>query len=326
MKPRTAATPPSLNVGAELWLSLDGQNLAGAKRVTLLAEIARAGSITQAAKAAGLSYKGAWDAIEHMNNLAGEPLVERMAGGKGGGYTHLTPRGEQLVRNFTLVQQEHARFVERLNRQSRGLTQDYSLIESIAMKTSARNQFAGTVRAVRAGAVNDEIELEVIGGLRIVAVVTSESRSELGLNVGAKAFALVKASSVILMVHGTEGPGARLSARNQLAGTVSRVTPGAVNSEVVLALPGGGSVAAIVTQESAKNLGVVVGSAATAVFKASSVIVGVSDVGEPIPESQRTDALAVRGILKSPHAKAPTLRDIDAGIKAHLAAKHSRRA
>jgi molybdate transport system regulatory protein len=273
MKRSKATDPPSLNVGAELWLSLDGQNLAGAKRVALLAEIARAGSITQAAKAAGLSYKGAWDAIEHMNNLAGEPLVERMAGGKGGGYTHLTPRAEQLVRNFSLVQQEHARFVERLNHQSRGLTLDYSLMESIAMKTSARNQFAGTVRAVRAGAVNDEIELEVIGGLRIVAVVTSESRSELGLDVGAKAFALVKASSIILMA---DGAGARLSARNQLAGTVSRVTPGAVNSEVVLELQGGGAVAAIITHESARNLGLAVGSAATAVFKASSVIVGVS--------------------------------------------------
>jgi molybdate transport system regulatory protein len=263
----------SLNVGAELWLSLDGQNLAGAKRVALLARIAELGSITQAAKAVGLSYKGAWDAIEHMSNLAGEPLVERMAGGKGGGFTHLTARGKQLVRNFALVQQEHARFVERLNRQAGGLTRDYSLMESIAMKTSARNQFAGTVLSVRPGAVNDEVEIEVIGGLRIVAIVTSESRSELGLDVGAKAFALVKASSVILM---TDASGARLSARNQLAGTVSRVTQGAVNSEVVIELPGGGTIAAIITHESAKNLGLAVRSAATAVFKASSVIVGVS--------------------------------------------------
>lgn len=262
-----------LNVGAELWFSLEGKHLLGAKRVALLAEISRAGSITQAAKAVGLSYKGAWDAVEQMNNLAGEPLVERMAGGKGGGFTRLTERGEQLVHNFSLVQQEHARFVGRLNRQAQGLTRDYSLMESIAMKTSARNQFAGAVRSVRTGAVNDEIELEVIGGLRIVAIVTSESRQELGLEPGAKAFALVKASSIILM---TEGAGARLSARNQLAGRVSRVTQGAVNSEVVLELPGGGSVAAIVTHESAKNLGIAVGSAATAVFKASSVIVGVS--------------------------------------------------
>jgi molybdate transport system regulatory protein len=268
-----AARTQELTVGAELRLSLGSHYLAGARRVALLAAIARVGSLTQAAKAVGLSYKGAWDAIEQMSNLAGECLVERVVGGKGGGHTHLTSRGEQLVRNFDWMQQEHARFVDRLNRQAQGLTQDYSLMESIAMKTSARNQFAGIVQAIRTGAVNDEIELEIIGGLRVVASITSESRGELDLQVGRKAFALIKASSVILM---TDREGARLSARNQLTGRVSRITPGAVNSEVVLELPDGGTVAAIITKESVKSLGIVEGTTATAVFKASSVIIGVA--------------------------------------------------
>ena len=54
--------------------------------------------------------------------------------------------------------------------------------------------------------------------------------------------------------------------------------------------------------------------------------VGVSDAGELILKPQRTDALAVRGILKSPHAKPLTVREMDAGIAAHLVAKHRRRA
>ena len=267
------ARPPQLSVGADVWLSLDGHNLAGARRVALLAEIARVGSITQAAKSVGLSYKGAWNAIDDMSNLAGEPLLERTVGGKGGGSTRLTPRGEKLVHNFELIRAEHARFVERLNRKAQGLTDDYSLMESIAMKTSARNQFAGTVHALRSGAINDEIELEVIGGLRIVATVTRESRNDLGLEIGTRAFALVKASSILLMV---EAGDVRLSARNQLAGTVTRVLPGAVNTEVVLELPRGGSVAAVITNQSVKALGLAKGSAATAVFKASSVILGVA--------------------------------------------------
>ena len=268
-----AARPPQLSVGADVWLSLDGHNLAGARRVALLAQIARVGSITQAAKSVGLSYKGAWNAIDDMSNLAGEPLLERTVGGKGGGSTRLTPRGEKLVHNFELIRAEHARFVERLNRKAQGLTDDYSLMESIAMKTSARNQFAGTVHAVRSGAINDEIELKVIGGLRIVATVTRESRNDLGLEIGTRAFALVKASSILLMV---EAGDVRLSARNQLAGTVTRVLPGAVNTEVVLELAHGGSVAAVITNQSVKALGLAKGSAATAVFKASSVILGVA--------------------------------------------------
>ena len=124
------------------------------------------------------------------------------------------------------------------------------------MKTSARNQFAGRVGTVKRGAVNDEIEIDIAGGQRIVAVVTHQSAESLGLKVGREAVALVKASSVILMV---DGETTKLSTRNRLAGKVSRIEPGAVNSEVVVDLPGGGAVAAIITVESARSLGLQVG-------------------------------------------------------------------
>lgn len=140
------------------------------------------------------------------------------------------------------------------------------------MKTSARNQFFGTVTRVKQGAVNDEIELEIAGGQTIVAIVTRESAESLGLDKGAQAFALIKSSSVIIM---TDAEGAKFSARNRLSGTVSRLVPGAVNTEVVIDLPGGSSVAAIITNESATVLELKEGDAATAMFKASSVIVGV---------------------------------------------------
>jgi molybdate transport system regulatory protein len=263
-----------LALQGSLWLTAGGENFGGQNRLALLSKIAECGSISQAAKAVKMSYKAAWDAIDAMNNLAGEPLVERLAGGKGGGGTRLTRRGEQLVRNFQLVEQEHRRFIERLGRQAGGLGEDYLLIRRVGMKTSARNQFFGKVSSVRPGAVNDEIELDVAGGHKIVAIVTHSSAQDLGLHVGAEAFALVKASSVILA---SSQPGMRFSARNQLTGTVSRVQPGAVNTEVVIDLPGGGSVAAIVTNDSSKALGLAAGASATAIFKASSVILAVPD-------------------------------------------------
>lgn len=267
------AAPLQLQAG--LHLSQAGQALASPRQLALLAQIDKLGSLTQAAKAAGYSYKGAWNAIEQMNNLAGEPLLERRPGGRGGGYTRVTARGTQLLRNLDLIQQEHERFVARLNSQSQGLAEDYALAGSIALRTSARNQFAGTVSAIRGGAVNDEIELAIIGGQTIVATVTRASRLELGLTLGSKAFALIKASSVLLMAGGPV-TGLRLSARNQLQGQVLRIHPGAVNCEVLLALPGGGTVAAIVTQASAEALGLAAGVPATALFKASSVILAVA--------------------------------------------------
>ena len=67
------------------------------QRIALLAQIAELGSITRAAKAVGISYKGAWDAIDELNNLAERPLVERSVGGKGGGGARLTAEGERLL-------------------------------------------------------------------------------------------------------------------------------------------------------------------------------------------------------------------------------------
>jgi molybdate transport system regulatory protein len=255
-----------------VWMTVGDEKFGGPGRVGLLAAIARTGSISQAAKALGVSYKGAWDAIDAMNNLAGEALVERVAGGKGGGGTHLTARGAQLVRNFGAIEQIHQQFVEQLNQQAGNLSADLTLISRLNMKTSARNQFFGTVARVRPGAVNDEIEIDIAGGHKIVAIVTHESTASLGLDVGVQAFALIKASSIILM---TEAEGARFSARNRLDGTVSRLTPGAVNTEAVIDLAGGGSIAAIITNESARALDLAEGRMATAMFKASSVIVGV---------------------------------------------------
>ncbi|HGL6716549.1 TOBE domain-containing protein [Burkholderia contaminans] len=140
------------------------------------------------------------------------------------------------------------------------------------MRTSARNHFPGQVSAVKAGAVNDEITLRTQGGLDIVAVITHGSASSLGLAAGSKAFALVKASSVIVMV---DVDSSKVSARNCVAGTVSSVAKGAVNSEVVIKAAGGAEIVAIVTNDSVDRLGLASGTAAAAIFKASSVIVGV---------------------------------------------------
>lgn len=272
--PRRKPADPIELQGA-VWITIGGASLGGHGRIGLLSAIEETGSITHAAKAIGMSYKAAWDAVDTMNNLAGAPLVERSAGGRGGGSTRLTERGRQLVQRFAQVNAIHRRFVEQLSANGTDLSHDIDLLRTLNMKTSARNQFLGKVSKLTGGAVNDEVELTLVGGQKIVAIVTHESVENLGLTIGATAFALVKASSIIVATALAAG---KLSARNQLRGTVSHVTPGAVNAEVVIDLGTGAdglTIAAIVTQESVKLLGLQAGSDAAAVFKASSVIVGV---------------------------------------------------
>lgn len=265
--------PDVLAVQGAIWLMAGGENLGGNNRVALLRAIAEQGSITRAAKAIKLSYKAAWDAIDTMNNLAGEPLVERITGGKGGGATRLTRRGEQLVERFSRLDALHQRFVQLLSDEAMDLGQDIDVLRVLNMKTSARNQFVGTVTAIRTGAVNDEIQLALPGGAHITAIITRESTESLGLQTGSTVFALVKASSIIVA---SDMEGAKLSASNQLQGVITAVTPGAVNAEVVIGIDGGGSIAAIVTQSSAESLGLQVGTRAVAIFKASSLILGVN--------------------------------------------------
>ena len=284
-----AAHASPLALGGELWLSAGGQTLGGAARIALLAAIGTTGSITAAAKAVGLSYKAAWDAVDAMNNLAGEALVTRSTGGKGGGGTVLTARGTRLIDTYRAVEQEHRKFIERATAAIDGFAGDWAMIGRIGMKTSARNQLYGTVRSIRRGAVNDEVTLALPGGQTIVAVLTHESTESLGLTEGASAVALVKASWVMLVVDdGALGTRLRLSARNQLRGKVTTVVRGAVNAEVTLALDnlaaateaaGAGQtvVTAIITNESVDALDLAPGSDAVAAFKASSVILGTTD-------------------------------------------------
>lgn len=273
MKPRQRKED-RLGVDGAVWLTVGGEPFGGRDRIDLLRAIAEQGSITHAAKAVGISYKGAWDAIETMNTLAGAPLVARSAGGRGGGSTQLTEHGRRLVDRFVQIDAAHQRYLKLLDEGSIDLAREFSLLETLNLKTSARNQFVGQVCAVRAGAVNDEIEVMLTGGARIVAIVTRESTRALGLRPELTAFVLLKSSSVMI-ARGIEG--VKISARNQLHGRIVAVTAGSVNAEVELELDGGGGrIAATVSQGMLEDLAFEPGQRATALFKASSVILAVA--------------------------------------------------
>jgi molybdopterin-binding protein len=66
------------------------------------------------------------------------------------------------------------------------------------MKLSARNVLAGTVKSIRHGAVNSEVVLELAGGVELVSVITKDSAEHLGLAPGKRAYAVIKASNVLV--------------------------------------------------------------------------------------------------------------------------------
>jgi len=141
------------------------------------------------------------------------------------------------------------------------------------MKTSARNQFTGTVSAVQVGAVNAEVHIRLKGGESIVASITKESVEALAIKEGIAIVALVKAPQIIIV---TDFGGYKFSARNQLQGTVTAIKQGGVNSEVDITLSGGEQVVTTVTNDSVETLGLKAGLTATAMFKAGAVILAVA--------------------------------------------------
>ena len=266
-KPNPAAAAGRL-ISGELKLA---QRL-DARFFTLLQALQDTGSINRAARTAGLSYKGAWLRLETACNLASEPLLETATGGSGGGGTRLTEAALGLLQAWTELQARHREFL----RQQEALLSTHpalsGLLRRMSMKTTARNQFAGTVQAVEIGPVSAQVTIALKAGDAITATMTAAAAQRLKLKKGKEALALIKASAVVLV---TDFAGWQLSARNQLAGTISRIERGAVSSLVVLTLPGGAAITASVTNDGVEALDLKVGAPATAVFKAYSVMVAV---------------------------------------------------
>jgi molybdate transport system regulatory protein len=91
---------PGWGLKVRVWVERDGQKVLGPGRVELLGLIDRCHSISAAAKQMNMSYRRAWSLVRAVNAAAGEPLVEAVTGGPGGGGAALTARGRQALAEY----------------------------------------------------------------------------------------------------------------------------------------------------------------------------------------------------------------------------------
>jgi molybdate transport system regulatory protein len=222
------------------------------KRVEILRRVGQVGSISQAAREAGVSYKAAWQALDTLSNLAGAALVERAVGGAGGGGARVTPAGEQLLRAADELARARDQVLARLA--------GGSAFAALGLRTSMRNQLPCTVDAVRPYQGVLLVRLLLAGGQPLVARITKESGQLLGLVAGQQVLALCKATAVDMRAQADPQ-----DARNHLAGRVARASGG----EVALALEGGLSVVGF-------GEGLKRGDEAVALVDPSAVVIAVS--------------------------------------------------
>lgn len=251
------------------------QSKSGQRRLELLGKIEQLGSLSAAARANGMSYKGAWQAVEAMNEMAGKELVSAQKGGSGGGGMHLTESGKALLASYRLFNEQMQHWMRELENLSPDMLDQLDLMRKISMKTSARNLFHGSVSRIEKGSVNANVVLAVGEGMEVVAQITLDSLERLGLVVGSDAYALIKASWVILAEDANGG--LKTSARNCFCGEITHVGEGDINADITLTLSGGQRLSAIVTHQSMDNLGLIEGGRACALVKASHVLLAVSD-------------------------------------------------
>lgn len=102
----------AFRVNGRIWLETEtGERFMGIGRLELLHHIEQTGSINQAAKAMKMSYKRAWDLIQSLNQLGGQPLIETKTGGTKGGGATLTAAGKSYLRQYETVQEHFLQFL-----------------------------------------------------------------------------------------------------------------------------------------------------------------------------------------------------------------------
>lgn len=200
------------------------------KRIELLRRVGECGSISQAARSAGVSYKAAWQAIHTLTNLAGELLVDSSVGGAGGGGARLTAAGARLLRAAEQMDAARHDVLARIN--------DPAAQALAAPRTSMRNHLPCTVARLDSAGPGDPLVRVVLAlpeGGEMTSLITRESVQLLGLVPGLDLLALCKATAVRI---GPWGDDASPADANRLPGRVLRAARGTRHDELTLTLAG----------------------------------------------------------------------------------------
>ena len=175
------------------------------RRMDILRQVDALGSISGAAREVGVSYKAAWQAIETLGNLAGQPVVLASTGGSGGGGASLTEAGRQVLRAYDLLTQARIRVIEQLHPhdgefQGQGVDghdATHALtLPLLGLRTSMRNQLPCTVVAISEQGPMVCVSLVLSDRQIVRSHITSESVQLLGLAPGQTVIAMCKAAAV----------------------------------------------------------------------------------------------------------------------------------
>ncbi|MGC6406613.1 TOBE domain-containing protein [Bisgaard Taxon 45] len=190
-----------------LTIKLQQQLFVDPKRIRLLKEIQKCGSINQAAKNAKVSYKSAWDHLAAMNEISPKPLLERNVGGRNGGGTELTVYAQRLLQLYDLLERTQQKAFHILQDENLPLDSVLHATARFSLQSSARNQFFGDIVALRHESIHCFVDIQIKGLAQPLTVsITEKSAVRLKLALGKEVMMMIKAPWV--KVHREKPAGA----------------------------------------------------------------------------------------------------------------------
>jgi len=257
-----------MEISSALTFEMLGKPFLLEKRIVLLHAIKEHGSISKAAKSVPMSYKSAWEAVDMMNSLSCEPIVCRETGGKDGGGTTITSYGEELLKNYALLKEEHTRFLERLSILTDIRSGTFKTIGRLAMQLSARNQIQAEVIRIVSHNVNAEVHLKLKSGQILVSVITQEAVDNLHLKAGEIVTAIFKSSAVEMDTKSVS------TAHNHIEGQLAHSEHDKDNIKIVVDIGGHDKIIAVVPHTHKHTMSLQIDMPIVIMIKYSDVMVG----------------------------------------------------
>jgi molybdate transport system regulatory protein len=213
-----------------LTLNLNHQLFTDPRRIALLKAIEQTGSLSQAAKQVGISYKTAWDAINEINQLAPKPFLTTATGGKNGGGTKLSAYAIRFIQLYELLTQLQYNAFNILNDDNIPLDDILKITAKLSLQTSARNQIYGSVSNIKTNNVAGFVTVKLSDNqTELKAYITQQSIARLKLDIDKTVLLLIKAPLIELNDLN----------ENQLTAKVEKIITDGQLSEIAFSLPSG---------------------------------------------------------------------------------------
>jgi molybdate transport system regulatory protein len=153
----------------------------------LLRYVSEKNSLTEAAKAAGVSYRNAWNRMKRLESYIGKRILETKVGGRAGGGAELTESGLALLKEF-----------RRVRRYLFDALEERDFWGQASFKLSARNRIRAKITEVRKGSVISEVRMVSEGPHSLTSIISNEAVEELGLREGDQVEAIIKSTEVMI--------------------------------------------------------------------------------------------------------------------------------